>query len=80
MTLDVGGTSADIGVVRNGRPVLSSEEHVADFSGADYDRGRFQHRCGRRFDYLARSNRIIEGRATQRWCRSGSRLLRHSGR
>ncbi len=31
MTLDVGGTSADIGVVRSGRPVLSSEEHVADF-------------------------------------------------
>ena len=31
MTVDIGGTSADIGVVRNGRPVLSSEEHVADF-------------------------------------------------
>ena len=31
MTLDVGGTSADIGVVRDGRPVLSSEEHIADF-------------------------------------------------
>lgn len=31
MTLDVGGTSADIGVIRTGRPVLSSEEHVADF-------------------------------------------------
>jgi N-methylhydantoinase A len=31
MTLDVGGTSADIGVIRNGRPVLSSEEQVADF-------------------------------------------------
>lgn len=31
MTLDVGGTSADIGVVRAGKPVLSSEEHIADF-------------------------------------------------
>jgi N-methylhydantoinase A len=31
MTLDVGGTSADIGIVRDGRPVLSSEEHIADF-------------------------------------------------
>lgn len=31
MTVDVGGTSADIGVIRFGRPVLSSEEHVADF-------------------------------------------------
>lgn len=31
MTLDVGGTSADIGVIRVGRPVLSSEEHIADF-------------------------------------------------
>ena len=31
MTLDIGGTSADIGVVRQGRPVLSSEEHVAEF-------------------------------------------------
>lgn len=31
MTLDVGGTSADIGVVRQGRPVLSSEEHIAEF-------------------------------------------------
>ncbi|HUB15426.1 MAG TPA: hydantoinase/oxoprolinase family protein [Acetobacteraceae bacterium] len=31
MTLDVGGTSADIGVIRNGRPVLSSEEVVGDF-------------------------------------------------
>jgi N-methylhydantoinase A len=31
MTLDVGGTSADIGVIRGGRPVLSSEEHIADF-------------------------------------------------
>ena len=31
MTMDVGGTSADIGVVRRGRPVLSAEERVADF-------------------------------------------------
>jgi N-methylhydantoinase A len=31
MTLDVGGTSADIGVIRGGRPVLSTEEHIADF-------------------------------------------------
>lgn len=31
LTLDVGGTSADIGVVRRGRAVLSSEEHIADF-------------------------------------------------
>lgn len=31
LTIDVGGTSADIGVVRRGRPVLSSEEHIADF-------------------------------------------------
>ncbi len=31
MTLDVGGTSADIGVVRDGRPVLSAEEHIAEF-------------------------------------------------
>jgi N-methylhydantoinase A len=31
MTLDVGGTSADIGVIRAGRPVLSSEEHIAEF-------------------------------------------------
>ena len=30
MTLDVGGTSADIGVIRGGRPVLSAEEHIAD--------------------------------------------------
>ncbi len=31
MTLDVGGTSADIGVIRDGRPVLSSEEMVGEF-------------------------------------------------
>jgi N-methylhydantoinase A len=31
MTLDVGGTSADIGVIRGGRPVLSSEEQVGEF-------------------------------------------------
>jgi N-methylhydantoinase A len=31
MTLDIGGTSADIGIVRDGRPVLSSEEHIAEF-------------------------------------------------
>jgi N-methylhydantoinase A len=31
MTLDVGGTSADIGVIRGGAPVLSSEELVGDF-------------------------------------------------
>lgn len=31
MTLDVGGTSADIGVIREGQPVLSSEELVGDF-------------------------------------------------
>lgn len=31
MTLDVGGTSADIGVVRQGRVVLSADERVADF-------------------------------------------------
>jgi N-methylhydantoinase A len=31
MTIDVGGTSADIGVVLGGRPVMSTEEHIADF-------------------------------------------------
>src|SRR5262249_32551826 len=31
MAPGVGGTSADIGVIRGGRPVLSSEEHIADF-------------------------------------------------
>jgi len=31
MTLDVGGTSADIGVIRDGQPVLSSEELVGEF-------------------------------------------------
>jgi N-methylhydantoinase A len=31
ITIDIGGTSADIGVIRGGRPLLSSEEHVSDF-------------------------------------------------
>jgi N-methylhydantoinase A len=31
MTLDVGGTSADIGVIRDGKPVLSSEEVIGEF-------------------------------------------------
>lgn len=31
ITVDVGGTSADIGVIRGGSPVLSPEEHIADF-------------------------------------------------
>ncbi|MCB1387620.1 MAG: hydantoinase/oxoprolinase family protein [Rhodobacteraceae bacterium] len=31
ITVDVGGTSADIGVIRGGMPVLSPEEHIADF-------------------------------------------------
>ncbi|HVC61649.1 MAG TPA: hydantoinase/oxoprolinase family protein [Acetobacteraceae bacterium] len=31
MTVDVGGTSADIGVIRDGKPVLSSEEVVGEF-------------------------------------------------
>jgi N-methylhydantoinase A len=31
ITIDVGGTSADVGCVRNGEPVLSTDEHVADF-------------------------------------------------
>ncbi|KSV62249.1 hypothetical protein N182_37555 [Sinorhizobium sp. GL2] len=31
ITVDVGGTSADIGVIRAGLPVLSPEEHIADF-------------------------------------------------
>lgn len=31
ITLDIGGTSADIGVIRNGQAVLSSEERIADF-------------------------------------------------
>lgn len=31
MTLDIGGTSADLGVVRRGQPVLSTEEKVAGF-------------------------------------------------
>jgi N-methylhydantoinase A len=29
ITVDVGGTSADIGIVRGGAPVLSSDEHIA---------------------------------------------------
>src|SRR5690606_22264818 len=31
VTVDVGGTSIDVGVVRHGAPVLSDEEHIADF-------------------------------------------------
>lgn len=31
LTVDMGGTSADIGVIRAGQAVLSSEEHIADF-------------------------------------------------
>lgn len=31
ITLDIGGTSADIGVIRDGQAVLSSEERIADF-------------------------------------------------
>ncbi|MQA06091.1 MAG: hydantoinase/oxoprolinase family protein [Streptosporangiales bacterium] len=31
LTVDMGGTSADIGVIRAGQPVLSSEEHIAEF-------------------------------------------------
>ena len=31
MTLDVGGTSADLGVVRRGQPALSTEERVSGF-------------------------------------------------
>ena len=31
ITIDVGGTSADVGCVRGGAPVLSTEEHVAEF-------------------------------------------------
>lgn len=31
ITIDVGGTSADVGCVRSGAPVLSTEEHVAEF-------------------------------------------------
>ncbi|MCC6471857.1 MAG: hydantoinase/oxoprolinase family protein [Alphaproteobacteria bacterium] len=31
ITIDVGGTSADVGCVRHGQPVLSTEEHIAEF-------------------------------------------------
>lgn len=31
MTLDIGGTSADLGVVRRGQPVLSTEEKISGF-------------------------------------------------
>lgn len=31
LTLDIGGTSADIGIARGGRPMLSAEEHIAEF-------------------------------------------------
>jgi N-methylhydantoinase A len=31
ITIDVGGTSADVGCVREGQPILSTEEHVAEF-------------------------------------------------
>ncbi|MDH4989315.1 hydantoinase/oxoprolinase family protein [Aquamicrobium lusatiense] len=31
VTVDVGGTSVDVGIVRAGQPLLSAEEHISDF-------------------------------------------------
>lgn len=31
VTVDVGGTSVDVGIVRSGQPVLSAEEHISEF-------------------------------------------------
>ncbi len=76
MTLDVGGTSADIGVIRDGKPVLSSEEIIGEFPGADPDGRGIEHRRRWRLDHLARQHRVAESWAAQRRRRSRTGLLR----
>ena len=75
MTLDVGGTSADIGVIRDGQPVLSSEELVGDFPCSSPP-----WRCRASAPVAARSSGStppgLEGRPHQCRRRSWSGLLR----
>ena len=77
MTLDIGGTSADIGIVRGGRAVLSSEEHIADFPVLIPTVAVSSIGAGGGSIIWRRPDRLAEGRSAQCRRRSRPRLLRH---
>ena len=77
MTLDVGGTSADIGVIRDGRPVLSSEEQVGEFPVLVPTVAVSSIGAGGGSIIWLDPHRVAEGRPAQCRRRSGTGLLRH---
>ena len=63
ITLDMGGTSADIALVRDGEPVYSTDEIVGDFPVVMPAVGVSSIGAGRRLDRLARRTGHPQGRA-----------------
>ena len=75
ITLDVGGTSADVAIVEEGAPRTSLSEHVGRLPDHDAGDRRVLDRRRRRVDRLAGQRRRIEGRPAKRGRRSRPRLL-----
>ena len=76
ITLDVGGTSADMAVVENGRPRWSTSEHVGGVPVMMPVVGVSGHRRGRRLGRLGGRGRPAQGRSAEHRRPSGSGLLR----
>ena len=76
ITLDMGGTSADVALIRNFQADISFERDVAGFSvrlpAVDIEDGG----SGRRLDRVVRPRRAAQGGSGERGCRSRPGVLR----
>ena len=79
ITFDIGGTSADIGIIVDGRLAETDARStsIAGFPAADPDDRHPHDRRGRRLDRLYRPRRSVSRRAAQRGRRSGTGGLRN---
>ncbi len=81
ITLDVGGTSADIGLAQEGRLRMKHllDTKVGPVSGDDPDGRRRHDRRGRRLDRVRRPRRHLPRRAEVGGCRAGAGSVRPRG-